>query len=148
MPLAVAMPVQKQMTRFLTMLAMEFAAAASLPMCPIMTEYMVKPSPHISSSPRIGAVYFQKSRSSTLSGRIAQPSRIFTLSFFIMTSRAHASSMTLAITVAMAAPAMPIFGKKPIPKIKAAFRIILMTTETELMTALRTALPQFFRMHR
>ena len=32
MPLAVAMPVQKQITRFLTMFAMEFAAAASLPM--------------------------------------------------------------------------------------------------------------------
>ena len=39
-------PVQKLTIRFLTILAMELAATASLPKWPMITEYVVKPQPH------------------------------------------------------------------------------------------------------
>ena len=43
------------------MFAMEFAAVASLPRCPMMTVYMENPTPHTSSFPSTGRVYLQKS---------------------------------------------------------------------------------------
>ena len=40
------MPQQKLDTIVRTILAMELAATASVPRCPIITEYMVTPNPH------------------------------------------------------------------------------------------------------
>ena len=58
------MPVQRQISRFLAMLAIELAATASLPIWPKMTLPIVKPTPQTISLPRTGVTYFQKSRQS------------------------------------------------------------------------------------
>ena len=54
------------------------------------------------------------------------------------------ASKILARTVARAAPSMFIFGKNPIPNIRRALRIILMTTESEPITELSFALLHTF----
>ena len=45
-PLPVPIPRQTQEMIFFMILAIEFAATASFPRCPIMTENIVKPHPH------------------------------------------------------------------------------------------------------
>ena len=50
--------------RSLTTAAIEFAAAESLPMCPMIAVYEVNPIPHKRELPSTGSVYFQKSYSS------------------------------------------------------------------------------------
>ena len=50
---------QRQTIRFFTMFAIELAATASFPRCPMMTEYIENPIPHTRLSANIGAEYFQ-----------------------------------------------------------------------------------------
>ena len=74
--------------------------------------------------------------------------RIFTLSFFSIIIKVHKSSTTFDITVAKAAPDIPIFGNIPTPNIKSQFITILITTDTELIIELLYACPQFFITHK
>ena len=59
MPPPFARPLQKQTIRFFTIFAIELAATASFPRCPMMTEYIENPIPHTRLSANIGAEYFQ-----------------------------------------------------------------------------------------
>ena len=60
----------------------------------------------------------------------------------------QAVSAVLAITVAKAAPAIPMAGIFPKPKINTAFKMMFNRTAVELMTVLFTAWPLFFIMQR
>ena len=48
------------------------------------------------------------------------------------------------MTVATAAPAMPIFGNPQSPKMRSALKIIFAMTDAELIIELFAANPQFF----
>ena len=75
MPPALPRPRDRHTSRSLTILAMELAATASAPKCPMITVYMVKPHPHTNSLPSTGRLYFQKSFCNGPSGCSTWPSR-------------------------------------------------------------------------
>lgn len=140
-------PSEKQATIFFTTVATEFAATASLPKCPKITEYAVKPNPQTISLQRIGDTYFQKFLLKETLQRISFFNFNFTRFLFIVAIHQKVS-IIFDVTVAMAAPATPNFGKLNKPKIKIAFNIIFIITLVEPMMLVRTAFPVFFNTHK
>ena len=113
MPPALPRPRDRHTSRSLTILAMELAATASAPKCPMITVYMVKPHPHTNSLPSTGRLYFQKSFCNGPSGCSTWPSRRWGPRRVATTD--HASSIAREITVDIAAPKMPSAGMPRLP---------------------------------
>ena len=139
---ALPRPMQKQMIRLLEILAMPFAATASLPICPRITEYMVNPPPHASSLNKTGAVFSRNPFHSSLLTRTLKNCTCFLL--IITYPKLHTAWITVAITVASAAPRIPIRGLPQSPKMKMAFNIMFRITATILKNVLIPTAPQFF----
>ena len=141
MPPALARPKQRIVPKLRTTAAREFAATASVPRCPIITEYMEKARPHTTSLPMAGSESFIKSVKSSLLRINMVLKRSLICSDLAETTKHRASSTSLEIEVARAPPITPSFGAPSQPKMNTAFSITFSTTAMELSTVPMVTLP-------
>ena len=103
---------------------MEYAATTSDPRCPIITEYIEKATPQVTSLIRAGIQSLTKSLDKTLFRTNIFRKSSFTSLLLAETIRQTRSSINLEIAVAKPTPIAPSFGVPNKPKIKTAFKTI------------------------
>ena len=119
-PPALATPKHSTVPMFLTTTTSEFAATASLPRWPRITEYIENATPQERSFPSAGSDSFTKSENSSLL-RINMYRRSSLISLLVIdTITQPINSMTRDIAVAIATPVAPSFGNPKRPKMKHA----------------------------
>ena len=121
-PPALATPKHSTVPIFLTTTTSEFAATASLPRWPRITEYIENATPQERSFPSAGSDSFTKSENSILL-RMNMYHRSSLISLLMIdTITQPINSMTRDIAVAIATPVAPSFGNPKRPKMKHALK--------------------------
>ncbi|GFH93454.1 hypothetical protein IMSAGC002_04731 [Lachnospiraceae bacterium] len=144
-PPALAIPKQSMVPKFLTTITNELAATASVPRCPIITEYMENATLQDISFPKAGKESLTKSAKSILffTNRYLKSSLI---SLLKQDTTKHASNCTsLDADVAIATPIAPSFGAPNSPKMNTAFKNIFKEKANTFIAVLITTLPTLLK---
>ena len=146
MPPALARPKQRMVPKLRTTVAREFAATASVPKCPIITEYMEKAKPQTTSLPMAGRASFTKSPKSSLFLIKMALKRSLICSDRAETTKHSASSTSRDMEVARATPMTPSFGAPSQPKMNTALSTTFSPTAMELSTVPMATRPTLLSM--